>query len=360
VYLRDCPGSVLEGNTVTDNLGSLFGHGHGAGAYLSYCDGAQLLGNVVQGNTGASGNGYGGGVNVSDSDHVVVEDNRFLDNEGSYGANYYGGGLYLLRADYALVAHNTFQGNVGGFAWSWGGGLYLDSSHDVRIAGNTFQDNVASTWQGWGGGLYLNGGSAVTLEGNVFRRNKGTPRATELSWGGGAYLKGSGPYTLTNNAFVQNEVTTSGSGLYVDKGAVRLLHNTFSANHGGDGSGICISGTLSTVTMTNTIVAGHAVGVNVTAGGSAVMDTTLWHSNGQDWLGNVTHSGDRTADPLLAGDGYHLTELSPAVDQAVNAGVTTDIEGQHRPSGAGYDIGADEFMNALHLPVLMRRHSPGP
>jgi len=262
VYLGECPGPVLKDNAVIDNIGSLTSHGYGGGVYLLNCDGAHLLHNLVRGNTGASANGYGGGVNVSNSAQVVVEANIFQDNEGSFGANYYGGGLCLLGADHALVAHNTFQDNVGGSAWSWGGGLYVDMGHDVRIVANTFEDNVASTWQGWGGGLSLDGGWEVTLDRNVFRRNKGTPRTTELSWGGGAYLTERGDYTLTNNVFLENEVTTSGSGLYIEDATARLLHNTFSANHGGDGSGICISGTHSTVAMTNTIVAGHALGVD--------------------------------------------------------------------------------------------------
>jgi len=40
---------------------------------------------------------------------------------------------------------------------------------------------------------------------------------------------------------------------------------------------------------------------------------------------------------------FHIGPNSSAIDQAANAGVTTDIDGEGRPSGAGYDIGADEF-----------------
>ena len=42
-------------------------------------------------------------------------------------------------------------------------------------------------------------------------------------------------------------------------------------------------------------------------------------------------------------DGYHLTAASAAIDQGVDAGVTTDIDGQVRPMGLAPDLGADEF-----------------
>ena len=360
VCLRECPGAVLTGNTFAGNWGSMMGHGYGGALYLFNCRGAHLLGNVIRGNSGSNANGYGGGVNVSQSESVILEANVFQDNVGSIGANYYGGGLALQYAHYALVTRNTFEGNVGGGGWSWGGGLYLETSHGVTIMRNSFQDNVASAWQGWGGGLSLDDSWGVNVDGNLFRRNKGTIRPAELSWGGAVHIAGRWPYTLTNNAFVMNEVTTAGSGLYVEDGRAQLLHNTFAANHGGDGTGIAISGTLSSVAMSNTIVADHAVGIHAVEGGSATLDTTLWHSNGTDALGNVTRSGDRTTDPFLAPDGYHLTRASPAIDQGVNVGVATDIDGQRRPGGAGYDIGADEYMAALYLPMLMRRHLPAP
>ncbi len=49
------------------------------------------------------------------------------------------------------------------------------------------------------------------------------------------------------------------------------------------------------------------------------------------------------ATATFTGD-YHIQNNSSALDAGVNAGVTTDFDGQFRPSGGGYDIGADELL----------------
>jgi hypothetical protein len=57
-------------------------------------------------------------------------------------------------------------------------------------------------------------------------------------------------------------------------------------------------------------------------------------------------------NPLFAApaaDDYHIQADSPAIDAGMNVGVTTDLEGTHRPQGSGYDIGAYEFTPALEL-----------
>jgi hypothetical protein len=57
-------------------------------------------------------------------------------------------------------------------------------------------------------------------------------------------------------------------------------------------------------------------------------------------------------DPLLidpAGDNYHIPVGSPAIDSGLNVGITTDLDGNSRPQGNGYDIGAYEFTPAVSL-----------
>ncbi len=152
-----------------------------------------------------------------------------------------------------------------------------------------------------------------------------------------------------------------------------LVHTTLARNgstlltrgaDGGDGSGIHVTGLEwnetyypSAVVMTNTILVSHTVGITVTAGNTATLNTTLWHANGTDYEGNVIHTNDRSGDPAFDTDGYHLTSSSAAIDAGVDAGVTTDIDGDTRPWGEGHDIGADEFRQwYVYLPLVMKNH----
>jgi len=53
-------------------------------------------------------------------------------------------------------------------------------------------------------------------------------------------------------------------------------------------------------------------------------------------------------DPLFVGGGdYHLSPASPCANTGTDAGVTADIDGEARPSGAGYDMGSDEAMGVV-------------
>ena len=115
--------------------------------------------------------------------------------------------------------------------------------------------------------------------------------------------------------------------------------------------------------MTNTILVSQTLGIHVRSSGMAKLETTLWGAgawaNATDWSGDgtiITGTHNYWGDPAYmdpdARD-YHIRPSSAAIDTGVNADVITDIDGDPRPLGAGYDIGADEY-HGLALAVIQR------
>ena len=80
---------------------------------------------------------------------------------------------------------------------------------------------------------------------------------------------------------------------------------------------------------------------------SVGLDHTDVLDQGSSSGGTMTDvGGNISAEPLfVSGSDIHLSAGSPAIDTGTCAGApTADFEGDPRPSGAGCDIGADEFV----------------
>jgi hypothetical protein len=141
-----------------------------------------------------------------------------------------------------------------------------------------------------------------------------------------------------------------------------LVHTTLARNHGGDGSAIYITDGpfgQASVGLTNTIFVSHTIGISITAGHTVTVDSILLNDvptpiSAEDGsftaIKNIYHG-----DPLFAHDGYHLTAGSAAIDMGIDAGITVDIDGEPRPSGAGYDLGADELWIVVYLPMVTNK-----
>lgn len=361
IYLHASGLSLLRINVISNTADS------GGGVYLHsttsciVCQSNTIISNTAK---------FGAGLYLKNSATTTLRNNTVSNNIAQLGAVGGGGGIYL-NASAAQIVSNTISANQGGAA---GGGIYLDNSA-ADVLSNTISGN-STFWAG--GGLYL-ASSNATIENNVIVTNSTTAtflggagafvdsasgasiNANVIRWntsaqdGGGLFVES--PMTLTNNVVADNTTASFGSGIFVANSTPRFLHTTIARNIGGDGTGVYLS--TATAYLTNTILVSHTVGISISVGSTANLNGTLFFNNTYaDYCcnGAINPIHEHFGDPRFAPDGYHLTfSSSNAIDLGVNAGVTTDIDGNTRPTGSAPDIGADEFVPIrLYLPLILR------
>jgi hypothetical protein len=335
-------GVCIQGATVTlstmwilTNTASTTG-GYGGGLFAS---GAILTMTqcTVQDNQAGTGFNwsYGGGVALLGS-QARLEDNDILNNAANPNYDGDGGGLYA-KDSLATIRHNTIQGNeVWGSTASamrlGGGGVGVEGA-GVTITANQIVSNTATGYVG--GGVAWKGG-LITVTANQVLSNT-------ASWGGGMWA-GNAPATVDNNVIADNTATGHGSAIYINTynpNTPAFRHNTIARNGGGDGSALYVED-YGRVEFVNSIVASNTVGVAGGYGTSISLQQTLWDGNITDTVTLVDEVGHLVGAAAFASDGYHLTEPSAAVDAGIDAGLTSDIDGDPRPRGHAPDVGADE------------------
>jgi parallel beta-helix repeat protein len=155
-----------------------------------------------------------------------------------------------------------------------------------------------------------------------------------------------------NNLFYNIGVSTYRKPFYFyGVTGTKFYHNTVYINFGYDAITF-ISGATGAEIKNNIIsIAGGKLPVIIDAlsQAGASIDYNLYHDR-TAVLGSGTEAHSLyDQDPLFsnaAGGNFHLTESSPAIDKGVNLGINTDMEGNVRPQGAGYDMGAYESVYA--------------
>jgi len=305
---------------------------------------------ITQGNAAGLGGipgsyDAGGGVYIITAT-AVLSDNQVFDNISPTSSGN-GGGMYLRYSDSTLQG-NTVASNIASYS---GGGLFISFSKA------TLRDNIIRFNTGaYGGGLRLYA-SPATFSDNIITSNTARVYGTALDAYGGGLLLDESDATLVNTVVADNRADTHGSGLCIQGSFPSLLHTTIARNTGGNGSGVYVTdyfgAAFSKVDLINTILVSHTVGINVTGGNEAIVNSVLWFGTpitiSRAPTATVTVQNQRQGNPAFAADGYHLTAVSAAIDHGVNAGVTTDIDGDPRPVSSGYDLGADEFCSARIL-----------
>ncbi|MBN1888665.1 MAG: DUF11 domain-containing protein [Thermoflexales bacterium] len=354
------------------NITTLDAQGQGRVLYISV-DGIPTIAglHITGGNASNQGRGEVGGGIYAEIEMQIAPETIIANNTIYSNTAYDGGGVYLDQgAGFALrgntIVSNTAERAGGGMAArnivitlidnvfaanraSLGGGLDVEYGADAVLQGNTFRANSAGSA---GGGVYVFDSTAKfdtnAVVSNTAQRGGGLAIFGRGNWRDSAWV---------NTLVADNQASIEGTGIYISGAPLHLWHTTLASNSGGDGSGVTIgnwnpwstSGS-STVDMRNTIVASQGTGLRITDGSAVAIDSILWHSTPITVSGTlVSVQNQITGDPdfLDAGGGdYHLGAASAARDAGIVTGTPKDMDGQVRPMGFGYDLGADEYSEA--------------
>jgi predicted outer membrane repeat protein len=294
--------STFQSNSVSGDNAS------GGGAWFAHASGTTwvtrttFIDNTTLRASGVDSNG--GGATKSGGGSISFYDTDFINNEAGNGSEGLGGGLYSASAGSVSLDQSRFEGNN---AYR-GGGANIQAP--TTIANTVFVDNGAR------------------------------------DWGGGAIFNQNYARTISNVLFAGNSATNLGAAIYVvDTSSLQIVHTTIASLAPPTGATQAVHVAGGTVNLSNTLIASHTTGIQQ-AGGTVSAEHTLFSDVTNQTAGTVTNSNPITGTPHFvdpANNNYRIGPDSAAVNAGLDAGVTTDFDGEARPQGAGFDIGYDEL-----------------
>ena len=330
--------------TIVDNRANAFG-----GGIYCFNDSNPLIENcLIAGNAGVF---LGGGIFLDNDTTSVINGCRIFNNTADSG----GGGIYINRQAQSVISECQINGNRAGL----GGGLFIYEQSEVTLSDSQIFFNSASR----GGGMQCDT-TFAQISGCTFCYNTATA-FHGLSGGGGIVFLLGAP-VLSNSLIVGNYAADTGGGILCNWGAApEIVNCTIAENEAGYGGGGLYSHS-SFPLIVNTILWNNLAPFGVELGISFIFEEwpsstiTVNYSDVKGGAGSIFINpecpdceiiwGDENVDtdPLFVGGGdYHLTAGSPCIDTGTDAGVYTDIDGDDRPFGIGFDMGADEYVPGL-------------
>ena len=131
--------SAVKDNTITGNTAN----GSGGGMYVDNCYNLTIADNIISNNTtdddAAGSDGSGGGIFCTKSP-IEIRRNLIQNNGGtSPGGN--GAGVYVYETVNAELVNNVVTGNTG---TEYGGGVNLDADSTAILTNNTIANNAAT------------------------------------------------------------------------------------------------------------------------------------------------------------------------------------------------------------------------
>jgi hypothetical protein len=345
----------------------------------------------------------------SDDIYIMAYPNEtpVIDGQGNVPANW--GYLLRLSGDYITISglevtHSASVGvgvagqhiTVDGFYvhHSWDGGILVTGAHNIVENSEAWWNSTKREY-GEGSGYWSWGMSAVETNDVTFRNNH-----VHENWG-----EGIGPFRCTNIVVEDNLIYDNFSGnLYlnnIDTAIVRRntvygIPNSTIEQGGASSPGIPLamedaSPPLRNLTIINNIVYDTPTGGIYKWGSTPLQDSLIAHNTvivPRDYafrVQNASHSGNTVVNNIFsesyltssgfdcdynlwtegapsaaqgpndltgnagfvdsANNDYHLTSSSVAIDAGTNAGINDDKDGNTRPQGSGFDMGAYEYVS---------------
>lgn len=219
---------------------------------------------------------------------AVEEDERIV-----FHRNIIYGGIYSA-ADRTTLARNTITSGI------YSGAVHMDGVRSVVVNNLIWSD----------GGIMITLGQSVVMHNTVFLEPRGAGSI-------GIVLYGAAALVFNNLIIDESPYVAYGVVAMCEKPEVTLLNNHF----WGEGEFYYVNNM-----------------------------TDLAQVNDCSWLACAAAGANQAGDPLLVDD-YHLDAASPCVDAGVDptslfpvSWANWDYDGQSRPAGEGWDIGADEYV----------------
>lgn len=403
--------NTLVYSNVAKPVGSNNGVGQGGGLYaagdlgtgraiLSLVN-SQVLSNTAHNTTG--GDGKGGGLFVGDSPdtQITLNGNTWQGNiarKSATGTDEGSGGAIAVEYPGPVapnppvtatltIMYDTFTGNIANASNdplginalgtdARGGAIFLNTGQtqgriDATLKYVTMMNNVAKagsslTGEGRGGAIHARHSRVVMSKSKLYE-NKAALAGD--GYGGGIYTRESEEnlFQLTNSFLAGNTALgTGGDGaaIYIgsNQATTAVSFVTIADDELNPKTAIYYDNTPADdrLLLGNTIVASHTTGINNAANPLNVpIAYVLFFNNTNDgglseYLdgGGIINSSDNQ-DPRFvnpAGNDYHIQSGSGAIDKGIDDTITTDdIDGDIRPQGAGFDIGADEAAAKLSI-----------